>query len=114
MKPNSKLVLTFAGVALTATLAVLGGALVHLHPIHHIEYLTQIVSCGGGFEAHGAWTEQEHVRQYSVCFDRSEAGESARSASHCPDGSGGNCGRESAQGKEEAYSDPDALHHWRL
>jgi hypothetical protein len=82
MKPNSKWMLTFAGVTLTAALAVLGGALVHLHPMNQVGYLTQIVSCGGGFEAHGARSEQEHVRQYSVCVDRSQADESARSASN--------------------------------
>ncbi|MGA8540943.1 MAG: hypothetical protein WB566_15690 [Terriglobales bacterium] len=111
MKPNPKWILTFAGVTL-AMFVVLGFALVHAHPMNHIEYLALMVNCGGGFEAHGAWTEQQHVRQYSVCVDRNEPSEPARSAADC--GGDGRCERESAQRKEEAYSDPDALHHWRL
>ena len=114
MKTKSKWILTFAGLTLTAALVVLGCALVQLHPIHHIEYLAILVNCSGGFEAHAAWTEQQHVSQYSVCLDRSVPVESARSASHCSGGPGGDCGRESAQREEELHSDPDALHHWRL
>lgn len=111
MKPNSKWVLMFAGLTLTGVLVVLGYATVHLHPISHIEYLALMVNCGAGFDAHGAWTEQQHVRQYSVCLDRSEPGDTVRSGGDC---SGGDCGRESAQRKEEAYSDPDDLHRRRL
>jgi hypothetical protein len=81
-----------------------------LHPIYHLEYLALVVNCGAGVEAHAAWTEQQHVPQYSVCLDRSEPVESARSASHC---SGGDCGRESAPRTDEIYSDKDA-HRWRL
>ena len=114
MKTNSKWILTFTGLTLAGALVVLGYALVHLHPIYHIEYLALMVNCGGGLEAHAAWTEQQHVRQYSVCLDRSEQLESARSASQCSGGPGGDCGQESAQREEEVYSNPGALHHWRL
>jgi len=110
MKPNSKWIATFTGLTLIAAVVVLSYALVHLHPIYHLEYLALVVNCGAGVEAHAAWTEQQHVPQYSVCLDRSEPVESARSASHC---SGGDCGRESAPRTDEIYSDKDA-HRWRL
>jgi len=114
MTTNSKWILTFTGLTLAAGLAVLGFALVHMHPIYHIESLALMVNCGGDFEAHAAWTEQQHVRQYPVCLDRSELVESARSASQCSGGHGSDRGQESAQKEEESYSNPDALHRLRL
>ncbi len=113
MKPNSIWVIAFSGMVLIAGLLVAGHALVQAHAMQHVEYLTLLVNCGGGFEAHAAWTEQQHVRQYTVCLDRRESAESAQTVSHtgC---SGGDCGRQSVPEQEQTESVPDALRHWRL
>jgi|SRR5271166_264597 len=106
-------VLTFTGLALTAGLLLLGYALVHLHPIYHVEYLTLLVNCGGGFETHAAWVERQHAHPYPACVDRMESVAPAQSASQCS-ASGGDCGRKSAQSGEEDQSDPDTIRHSRL
>jgi len=104
--------MTLTGLVLIAGLVVADRGLAHLHPAQHFEYLTLLVNCGGGFEAHAASTERQHVSQYSVCLDRSSVPvESARSASHC---TGRDCATESAQEGDQARSIPDALHRWRL
>lgn len=112
MKPNSKWILTFAGLTVTAALLVLSCTLVNLHPIHRIEYVALLVNCSGGFEAQAARTEHQQVSQYSVCLDRSGTVEASRSVSQCADGNGGNCGEVSA--KEEISGNRDTFHHSRL
>lgn len=114
MKPNSVWLMTFTGLVLIAGLVAAGNSLVPLHPTRDLASLALLVDCGGGLEAQTARTEGQHIRLYSACLDRGDPVESARSAAQCSGGSGGACGRESAQTGEAANSDPDALHHWRL
>jgi hypothetical protein len=92
---NSAWVVTFTGLMLTAGLAAAAYAAVNVHPVHRLEYLTRVVNCEtveGQPSAIAA--EAQHVRQYSVCLDRSTPVESARSVTQC---SSDNCGTESAQ-----------------
>jgi len=109
MKPHSIWTTALTGLILTAGLLGLGRGLADLRPMHHIEYLTVLVNCGSGVEPHSAWTEPQHVSQYSACLDRSAPIQS-RSASHCA----GNCGNEPAQAATQDRLIPDALRRWRL
>ena len=107
-------VMTFSGLALTLLLVLVGYGLVDLQPMHHLEYLTVLVNCGGGLETHAALAEQQHVHPSAVCLDRMDSVATARSTSNCSTASGGDCGRASGQSKQEEQNDPDALRRWRL
>ena len=97
---NPVWVVTLAGLMLTAGLAAAAYAAVNVHPVHHLEYLTRVVNCGETVEGQpgGATAEAQHVRQYSVCLDRSTRVESARSVSQC---SGDDCGTNSAPAQKQ-------------
>ncbi len=109
MKPNSTWAMAVTGLMLTAGLVVAGCRLADQHPMQHFASLTTLVNCSGGFEAQTAGTEQQHIRQYSACLDRSTV-ESVRSASRC---SGGDCSTAPAQERDHAQSAPDDR-RWRL
>jgi|SRR5580693_3387828 hypothetical protein len=115
MKSNSGRMMTGTALSLmmTAGVLVLGYALVRVHPINQIESLTLFMNCSEGFQAQSASTEPEHIRHFSVCVDRIGPVES-RSTSACAGGSGRFCSADSAQNKQEAHSNSDALLGWRL
>jgi hypothetical protein len=115
MKSNSgwRMTGTALSLMMTAGVLVLGYALVRVHPINQIESLTLFMNCGEGFQAQSASTEPERIRHFSVCVDRIGPVES-RSTSACAEGSGRFCRADSAQNRQEAHSNSDALPGWRL